>query len=336
MYIYNNLKNMLGTLILLLFNIIILILIVNSNQLFAQFILLQFLIIGTCFLISQILGFIKNIKLATFFNKLGALFFLVYVLICINIWSYEAIKGKEYVLLLFVLPFYVVILFSIKIVIVGKNKKSTFFRNLDFAKICTNVFCILCIIGGIIMLSVSTVSIFNYSNKISNYVETKGYFYDYSTYSDNTYTLIYSYYVNNIEYTVSTTYGTAMIPKQDTIKTVKYNPDNPEEAVIVGGESYKFMIFIGILFIIIPIIIMAKNSLFSIGYNNKYSKLVLGLIIIILGLIPLYLITGSFSVIKLISDYSIDYLPQNLIIIFFLVVGIILLIESTIKLIKNK
>ena len=340
MKLSNIMKNILSTLSLLIFNVVMVILIVNSNQLFAQFILLEFLIIGTCFLISQIFGFIKNIKLANFFNKLGASFFLVYVLIFINIWSYGAIKEKEYALLLFVLPFYIVILYFIKIAIVGKNKKETFFRtffkNLDFAKICINVFCTLCIIGGIIMLSISTVTIFDYSNKISNYVETKGYFSDYSTYSDSTYKLIYSYYVNNIEYNVSTTYGTAMIPKQDTIRTVKYNPNNPEEAVIVGGEGYIFMIFMGILFIVVPAIIMAKDSLTFINSNETKSKLKIGLIITMLGLIPLYLITGSFSIIKLIFDYPVSYLPQNIIIIFLLVVGIILLIESIIKMIKNK
>lgn len=336
MKLSNIIKNILGTLSLLIFNVVMVILIVNSNQLFAQFILLEFLTIGTCFLISKIFGFIRNIKLANFFNKLGVLFFLVYVLIFINIWSYGAIKEKEYALLLFALPFYIVILYFIKIAIVGKNKKESFFRNLDFAKICTNVFCILCIIGGIIMLSISTVTIFDYSNKISNYVETKGYFSDYSTYSDSTYTLIYSYYVNNIEYNVSTTYGTAMIPKRDTIRTVKYNPDNPEEAVIVGGEGYIFMIFMGILFIVVPAVIIARDSLTFLNSNETKSKLMLGSIITMLGLIPLYLITGSFSIIKLIFDYPVSYLPQNIVIIFLLVVGIILLIESIIKLIKNK
>lgn len=340
MKLSNIIKNILGTLSLLIFNVVMVILIINSDQLFAQFILLEFLICGMCFLISKIFVFVGNMKFANFFNKLGALFFLVYVLIFINIWCYEVIKEKGYALLLFAIPFYIIVLRFIKIVIVGKNKKEPFFRkfvsNLDFAKICINIFCILCIIGGIIMLSISTVTIFDYSNKISNYVETKGYFSDYSTYSDSTYTLIYSYYVNNSEYNVSTTYGTSMIPKHDTIRTVKYNPDNPEEAVIVGGESYIFMMFMGILFIVVPSIIMARDSLVFLSYNNKYLKLIIGLIVIILGIVPLYLITGSFSIIKLIIDYPISYLPQNIVIIFLLVVGIILSIESIIKLIKNK
>ena len=92
----------------------------------------------------------------------------------------------------------------------------------------------------------------------------------------------------------------------------------------------------GILFIVVPAVIIARDSLTFLNSNETKSKLMLGSIITMLGLIPLYLITGSFSIIKLIFDYPVSYLPQNIIIIFLLVVGIILLIESIIKLIKNK
>ncbi len=96
-------------------------------------------------------------------------------------------------------------------------------------------------------------------NDTENYIETKGYYIN-STYvstdEDGTrfYELNYEYTVNGEKFVVSTDYSTNNVPNIGEEETIRYNSENPNEAVIISNTFYKILIFIGVIFIVISCI----------------------------------------------------------------------------------
>ena len=90
--------------------------------------------------------------------------------------------------------------------------------------------------------------------KSKDYLETEGYYTSYSTYGESdTHKLIYTYEVDEKEYNISTDYGTMIIPKENSTKIIKYDKNNPEEAIIEGINRNNIDICLGAVFIIISI-----------------------------------------------------------------------------------
>lgn len=90
--------------------------------------------------------------------------------------------------------------------------------------------------------------------KSKDYLETEGYYTSYSTYGESdTHKLIYTYEVDGKEYNISTDYGTMIIPKNNSTKIIKYDKNNPEEAIIEGINRNNIDICLGAVFIIISI-----------------------------------------------------------------------------------
>lgn len=73
------------------------------------------------------------------------------------------------------------------------------------------------------------------------------------------YSLIYEYSVEGRRYRVSADYGTPRVPERGTEKTIRYNPQNPAEAVVPGG-SYVFLIVAGLIFAIFPFIMVLSGA----------------------------------------------------------------------------
>lgn len=93
------------------------------------------------------------------------------------------------------------------------------------------------------------------------YEKASGYLYDYTLYSEggydasrktesaDTYRLIYRYEVDGREYTLTTSYGTAIVPSAGNRADILYNPENPKEAVIGDPDSSgNQLIYIGLFF----------------------------------------------------------------------------------------
>lgn len=108
---------------------------------------------------------------------------------------------------------------------------------------------------GIITLFFGIKETYSLKNKTKDYSTVDGYFYNYDIYDVDedgiTYRLIYIYTVNNKEYKISTDYGTAYIPEKNSIREVKYNPNNPDEAILTGSNSSNTLIYMGIFFILV-------------------------------------------------------------------------------------
>jgi len=130
------------------------------------------------------------------------------------------------------------------------------------------------IIFGIGMLFLGGNGIKNKKEQTENYIEVTGNYIDKTVYSSDsdgtTYSLIYSYTVDGRKYTVSTNYGTNVIPKIGSEKKIKYNPSNPNQAVILGFDGNYLILICGIAFVIVPIIILIKTKDF-VTTNTSYD-----------------------------------------------------------------
>lgn len=96
-----------------------------------------------------------------------------------------------------------------------------------------------------------------------DYEITEGYLYDYEIYSEggydavkkihtnDTYRLIYHYYVDGKEYEISTDMGVGIVPEMGNTREVRYNSDNPRDAFLLGPNGNVFKIFFGLFFSVI-------------------------------------------------------------------------------------
>ena len=188
---------------------------------------------------------------------------------------------------------------------------------------------------GVVMLYFGISGVYKLNNKTKDFKETTGYFTDYTIYSvdrdGTTYKLIYSYTVDGKQYTISSDFGTGTIPNKGSTKTIKYNPNNPRNAVIVGVNSQTFLIFIGLLFTFVPLIMIL--GFFRIFDKVKLKVDLMGIFIGIffsvmgLGIIYIYMLVGSFSILDMLSSYS-NYLVPCIISILFIIVGLFMIIKS--------
>ena len=117
----------------------------------------------------------------------------------------------------------------------------------------------LCLIIGIVLFSLGIRN--TVSDRTKGYEKTTGRLVDYTLYeaggydaarkteTANTYRLIYNYTVNGETYTLSTDYGTSIVPSFGSEAEILYNPENPGEAVVGGpNQSGNQLILIGLFF----------------------------------------------------------------------------------------
>lgn len=178
------------------------------------------------------------------------------------------------------------------------------------------------------------------------YETAEGHFFDYEIYSEggydairhrytnDTYRLIYTYRVNGRDYTVSTDMGTGMIPDYGSVKTVRYNPDQPDDAFLEGPNRHGFKIFFGLFFIAIPSFFLwllkpekkeekkeKKTSLDGIG-------MAIGLALMVFSYGMLYFITGELSLRGMINFYRTSFILPMAAPVLLMAAGGYLLIRS--------
>ena len=305
-----------------------------SNNIFINFIFIPFIICISSDIVKNILllkGENVNNRL---FEKIFIIGILSFVFLFLILWTGLSILSKDYSLIIVSIPFWIIGIFLVRKRLLGKETK--LFKKFNFKQVVLYLFLSLFILIGIVMLYFGISNSFKNFSKTNNYVKTIGYFVDYEIYNSDedgtTYKLIYSYNINNKEYTVSTDYGTNMIPKEGSSRTIKYNPSNPSEAIISGGSSEIVLLLIGIMFTMIPFVIFInmspkiKEKLDNLNFN--LITLLIGIVFLIIGFMALYMMTGTFSIIEIYKSFSLNYLIPYLILLMFIIVGILLIIGS--------
>ena len=217
---------------------------------------------GICNIIISIFAIMGKKTESKVVYKIGIFIFLIYCYI-ITIFSVSScISSKEYSLLpVLAIIFIIEVLVTINLIF-GKNIFTSIIRKLGFFDVRQFAVCLLLIAAFIVGIALVYFGIKDQNElkqKTKDYIETEGYFTDYSVYSESedgtTYRLIYTYEVNGEEYTVSTDYGTAIIPKENSTKMIKYDENNPSEAILEGANGNNIKIYIGAFFIIIATIL---------------------------------------------------------------------------------
>ncbi len=160
-------------------------------------------------------------------------------------------------------------------------------------------------ICGIVMLFFGIKETTELGIKMKGYVETEGYLSDYAVYSSDddgtTYRLIYAYTVDEMEYTVSTDYGTGTIPPMNTARKIMYDPADPAKAVVAGGSSNAMLMFGGVMFTAVPVVIflgilVITGRLDISGFD--FLGFIIGIVLIAVSYIVIYIISGSLSLVK--------------------------------------
>lgn len=194
-----------------------------NNGNFLNFMILPFIICISGDVVKNILLLKGENVNNKFFEKIFIIGFLSFVFLFLILWTGLSILNKEYSLIIVSIPFWLIGIFLIRKKLLGKEAK--LFKKINFKQIFPYLFLSLFILIGIVMLYFGISNLLKNLSKTNNYVETIGYFAHYEIYNSDedgtTYKLIYSYNVNDKQYTVSTDYGTNMIPKEGSTRTIK-------------------------------------------------------------------------------------------------------------------
>ena len=298
-------------------------------------IIFPFLICSFSLLGKNIFLVLGKKNIVKLFNKIFIYSFLLFCFGFLLFWSYINFVNKEYISLLFSLLFLVVGIGLGKKYLFKTNKKQLNSKiNFNF-KIIISIFLVaICLFSGILMLFFGIKDTYYLNKKTKNYITINAYFNSYDIYDidddGTTYTLTYIYTIDDKEYSISTDYGTNYIPDENSTKKIKYNPNNPGEAIITGTNGKNSLIFIGAFFTFGTLtFILAVLSM--LGYFDKFKIDILGtyigLLFLMIGIgIILWQNGTTMSLIETIKSFRLwVFIP-----LMFIFVGVFQLIRCLI------
>ncbi len=211
-----------------------------------------------------------------------------------------------------------------------KQKESRF----DFQIVVSSFLVLSVLLIGIVCLFFGIRDTYKLNEKTKGYLITDAYFKDYSIYDvgkdETTYKLIYIYDVNGKEYTISTDYGigSEFIPEINSKREIRYNLNNPTEAVLSGTNRSNFLIYFGAfftlggsVFVLAALHIKGVFDKFKINIMGTY----IGTVCVIIGIGIIFFQNGmTLSLLDTIKSLGIWILIP----ILFIVSGIYLTIKS--------
>ncbi len=272
---------------------------IKNEQLGLRIMIASFLLLTVCNIAENLCKLINKPIGAKIFHKLFVIIFLLFGFGFLIVWSYAWIKEKQYLPLLFTIPFWIFEIYMVRRSLLGikttpkqTEKKCKF----DFRIVvsCFLVFGVL--FSGIICLVVGIRDTYYASKTTKSYLTTTGYFKDYEIYDSykkrehnrtkthTTYRLIYAYKIDDKEYTIKTDYGSGTIPEINSIRKIKYNPNNPSEAIFVGTNRNSGLIYFGAFFLLGGMVFVLI-FLYAKGVFDKVKINILGLYVGIVFLV---------------------------------------------------
>lgn len=194
---------------------------------------------------------------------------------------------------------------------INKNKK------FDYKFIVSTLLVFSVLVVGIVCLSVGIKDTYYTNKKTKDYILTTASYQDYEIYDSNdeedtTYRLIYVYEVDNQKYEIKTDYGSGFIPSVNSKRKIKYNPNNPSEAVFLGTNKNNILIYFGAFFILGGMVFVL-GFLYVIGVFDKIRINILGLymgfvfLVIGIGIIAVQIGNG-FSIFEMIKEMKFWFL----------------------------
>lgn len=321
---------------LLVTGLLITILTKNTNT-FSRIIILPFIIACLLSVVKNICLYANKPNYANIFNKLYTISFIIFWFGFLIFICYLSFKSNNYLLLIFSIPFWLVGIYIIRKYLFKTNSRTTKNNkiNINFPVIIGSFLIGLVLIIGIVCLVIGIKDTYKLNNISKNYLTTTGYLIDYDIYNQDkdgtTYQLIYQYQVDNQQYTVTTDYGVGSIPELGSIREIKYNPDNYQEALISGTNSKNGLIYFGLFFILgATVFILAAMQMHGLFDKIKFDILgiYIGFVCFIIGVgIFMFQHGTTSSIIATIKLFGFWILIP----ITFIVVGIMQIIKSLVN-----
>ena len=272
--------------------IILTFVLVINKQLYLRLFILAFILLTICNIIKNVFNLLNKPKIANLFHRLFIIIFITFAICFLIIWSYVEIKNKQYLYLIFTIPFWIFIVciihkcfFSVD----NNSKKIKKKGRFNFEMVISYFLVASTLLVGIICLFIGIKDTY-YSNKqTKSYLTTTAYYDNYEIYNSNdrnnsTYRLIYIYEVNSNKYTIKTDYGSSSIPDINSERKIKYNPQNPSEAIFLGTNKNSMLIYFGTFFFLGGMIFVL-GFLYIHGIFDKIKIDILGLFIGIVFLV---------------------------------------------------
>lgn len=121
------------------------------------------------------------------------------------------------------------------------------------------------------------------------------------------YVLTYAYTVEGEVYYFTDDLRLNSLPPANYFCEIRYDPTNPENALLVGKSGSTASLLAGLMFLLIPAImlfgwLMVTNRL-RFGAANVFD-ICIGLVMAIIGFGTIYCMTGTLSILKAFKEYS--------------------------------
>lgn len=227
----------------------------NANFLI-RLMIFPFIVCALCFIAQNICLMLRKPKLAHYFHSGFAISFFSFAFGFLIYWCYISIKTGQYMMALFSIPFWIAAVCFLRAVFF--KKKTSASNSKKGGKwgapiVITGFLVSVVLISGIVLLFIGVKDTISNAYISANYESTEGTLVDYGIYNQSykdgkehiTYYLLYEYKVSGETYTAKTDYGTGTIPPPNSTREIKYDPHNPENAMLGGSNSSHFMLLMG-------------------------------------------------------------------------------------------
>lgn len=314
---------------------------IKIEDLNLQIILISIFILIGCYVIENFCNLTKKTVVANFFHKLFKIILILFGFEFVFLWCYACIKGNQYLSLIFTIPFCIFEFYIIRRYLLGINSKVKYNNKknkFDYNKFISVIIFFVFFVSGIVSLSIGVKNIYSLSKKTKNYLTTIGYFESYEIYSINkvgdylirgkpTYSLTYVYKVDGIEYFIKTDYGVGTIPDKNSARKIKYNPENPSDAVFLESDKNSVFILLGLIFTLfsMPFVFKTLNkNVFFRKLKNDILGLYMGVVFFVLGIgVINFLLSQASSFIEVIKNWG-----------FWIVIPIVFIVAGFLQIIK--
>lgn len=221
-----------------------------------RLLLTPFILCALCFIIKNICLMLHKPKLARYFQIGFHISFFSFVFGFLIYWCYRNIKTGQYGMALFSVPFWIIAIYFVRGAFLKKktaasDRKKVVKWNAPVVISAVLVFSI--IVAGIALLSMGIKGTVKNARVRTDYASAEGTLVDYGIYNQSrkggktstTYYLVYEYQVSGEKYTVKTDYGTGSVPSLNSTREIRYDPQNPSNAMVGGTNSSHFMLLMG-------------------------------------------------------------------------------------------
>lgn len=287
-------SNIIRAILILLLLIFVLI---KNEQFSLRLIISSFMLMTICYIGKNVCILIHKPVGTKVFHKLFIIIFFLFGVGFLITWSYVWIKEKQYFPILFTIPLWVFEVYIFCKYLLGIKINPKEYKNQSKFVFKAIVSCLL--VCGVLIIGIACLIIgikdTYYTNKnTKGYLTTIGYYKDYEIYDSHkenhdtktstTYRLIYVYEIDGKEYSIKTDYGSGAIPSTISSREIRYNPNNPEEAVLLGTNRNNFLIYFGAFFLLGGMVFVL-GFLYVLGAFDKIKVNILGLYVGIVCLI---------------------------------------------------